>query len=492
MNKRKKPNLLFLYTDEQAVSTMPCYGNNKIVAPNFKKLAEKSFVFENCYCSQSVCTPSRSTILTGLYPHGTGCTQNNIPLSYETKTLPELADFSGYKTGHFGKWHLGDEVFAQHGFEKWASIEDAYRRYYRKERDINAHSSYYHWLVKQGIKPDTRSKNDGFEYFSRGFTARLPEKYSKPAYLAEESTRFIRENKDNPFIIYVNFLEPHMPFYGPRDHQHNLKDITLPPNFNALPDENQPLKTRLTRYWYEKNGINGLPLKTEDDWKRLIANYWGLVSLVDTYIGKILDSISENGIADETIVVFTSDHGDMMGSHNLVAKCVQYQEAVKVPLLLYVPWLRPKNIKQFVSQVDLVPTLLDLMGKSVPSALHGESWASSLEDNRHFPEKDVFIEWNGPDSGMAQIVLPDIMQKVYSIREATASISTPVRTIITPEGWKFNCSASGENELYNISEDSGETRNLVKDTALKGVILNLYERIFSFQHKTNDSTAIKF
>jgi len=497
MDNRKesrKPNLLFLYTDEQAVSTMPCYGNNLIEAPYLKALGEKSFVFERAYCSQSVCTPSRSTLLTGLYPHSTGCTENNIPLSTEVKCLPELADFSGYRTGHFGKWHLGDEVFAQHGFREWVSIDDAYRRYYRPERDKSAYSSYHQWLCEKGFKPG--DKLDRFDFFSRSYTARLPEEYSKPAYLAGEAGRFIRENRDNPFILYVNFLEPHMPFYGPRDGQHNPEGIPLPPNFNASPAANQPFKTQVLRYLFEKRGTSGLPLKTEEDWKKLISNYWGLVSLVDTYTGRILGALDENGVAENTIVVFTSDHGDMMGSHRLVAKCVQFEEAVRVPLLLHVPWLKPERVSPPVSQVDIVPTLLELMGKPVPGSLQGKSRASYLEGKeKPFPGEDVFIEWNGANCGMGlelphRIALPEIVTEAFPEDRVARAVSDPVRTVITPDGWKFNWSASGENELYNLADDPGETKNLIGKPEFKNLVKELYEKITAFQERTEDALSL--
>lgn len=487
--KLRQPNLVFIYTDEQAVSTMPCYGNRQIETPNLNSLADKSFVFDQCYCSQPVCTPSRSSILTGLYPHATGCTENNMLLPDNIKCLPELADFSGYKTGHFGKWHLGDEVFAQHGFEKWISIDDGYRKYYRPERDSSAHCSYYHWLRRSGIKPDV--DDNGFFSFSRGFTAGLPEEYSKPAYLAEESVRFIRNNKDNPFILYINFFEPHMPFSGPRDNQYNPDDISLPNNFNVLSD--QPFKASLYRYWYEKMGaISDQPLKSEKVWKRLIANYWGLVSLVDTHIGKILDAIEASGIDKQTIIVFTSDHGDMMGSHKLVGKCVQFQEAVRVPFMIHVPWLKPKGIKKPVSQVDIVPTLLELMGKTATESLHGKSLCDELSGRNISENNNVLIQWNGSNSPVTpdvpnQIIIHDIIKNAFPSEKAVSAITDPVRTIINSGGWKLNCSRLGENQLYNIREDPGETKNLIKDPSLKNVMKRLYENLLACQKRIGDN-----
>ncbi len=153
----KKPNLLFIFTDEQAAKTMAAYGNKMIETPNLNKLANESIVFENAYVTQPVCTPSRSTLMTGLYPHTNGCTANNIQLSEDTLCFPEMADFADYKVAYHGKWHLGDEIFRQHGYQEWVSIDDGYRRFYSDEKDKNDHSSYYHFLVENGFKPDVKT-----------------------------------------------------------------------------------------------------------------------------------------------------------------------------------------------------------------------------------------------------------------------------------------------------------------------------------------------
>jgi arylsulfatase A-like enzyme len=136
--KGRKPNLLFIWTDEQRADTMAVYGNRKIRVPNFNKLAAESIVFRNAYVTQPVCTPNRAAVMTGLWPHTSGLVTNNIPLPKETRCLNELIDDPDYRTAYMGKWHLGDEIFAQHGFEEWVSMEDGYSSYYAKERVISA------------------------------------------------------------------------------------------------------------------------------------------------------------------------------------------------------------------------------------------------------------------------------------------------------------------------------------------------------------------
>lgn len=455
----KKPNLLFLYTDEQAFNTLAAYGNDLIQMPNLNRLADQSVVFENAYVTQPVCTPSRSSLLTGLYPHSNGCTENNIPLRPETSCLPEMIERGEYVTAHYGKWHLGDELFRQHGFDEWVSIEDHYNLFFTEGRDKGAKSSYHDFLVSNGFAP-----GDG-DRFSREEAARLPEEFGKPAFLGGRASDFIRANKDNPFILYVNFLEPHMPFFGPRDNQYDRKSVPLPPNFENEPSKEQAAKSRLLKERFLRSGFEGKPLKTEDDWRDLIARYWGLCSLVDTHAGKILRTLEECGLWDDTLIVFTSDHGDMMGSHRLLAKCLMFEESVRVPFMMKLPGQRKSGrVAGPVNQIDVVPTLLDLLGERVPGHLQGASLKPLLEAGGGRADRPVVIEWNGGNNGMGDVVsgvnFPEWMTEMFDADTIRAAMADPVRSIVSPDGWKFNCSPRGEHELYNLNEDPLESRNL--------------------------------
>ena len=127
MTEQERVNLLFIFTDEQRYDTMAAYGNTRIEVPNLNRLANEGIIFKRAYVTQPICTPSRASIMTGLYPHTVGCVANNIPLPEDVPVLPELADFKEYSIGYIGKWHLGDEVFCQHRFDIWISTEDMYR-----------------------------------------------------------------------------------------------------------------------------------------------------------------------------------------------------------------------------------------------------------------------------------------------------------------------------------------------------------------------------
>ncbi|MHC4873886.1 MAG: sulfatase-like hydrolase/transferase [Planctomycetota bacterium] len=485
-----KPNILFIYTDEQAVNTLAAYGNNQIEMPALNRLSSQSTVFENAYVTQPVCTPSRSSLVTGLYPHTNGCIENNIPLRAETKCLPEMLSDKSYVSAHFGKWHLGDELFSQHGFDNWAGIEDAYNNYFSEGKDRNTFSHYHNFLIDRGYKPQTG------KHFRRKEAAGLPEEVSKPAFLAEKAEEFITENKDKPFILYINFLEPHMPFTGPRDTQYDPAEMPLPENFEDSLSDAQPLKTRLFAETYFKRGYEGQALQTKEDWQSLISRYWGLCSQIDTYIGKVLDCLESHGLTDNTVIVFTSDHGDMMGSHRLLAKCVMFEESVKVPLFIKLPGQKEgRRVSGPVSQVDLVPTLLDLLGEDVPAYLQGKSLAPLLAGDNRESSDNVFIEWNGCDSGLfgGKDLNKDqvpVNLSGYSSEELSAAVKDHVRSVITPEGWKFNYSQLGEHELYSLIDDPLEKNNLTGDNLYDEIKNNLAGLIIEWQKKTDDQVVL--
>ena len=473
--QRRKPNLLVLWTDEQRADTMAAYGNRRIHAPSLNRLAAESFVFRNATVSQPVCTPSRSTVMTGLWPHQCGCTANNIPLPAATPCLPQLLADPDYRTAYMGKWHLGDEIFAQHGLAEWVSIE-YYRAYYSQGRDRSRKPDYHHWLEELGYKPDRKGA------FSRGFAARRPIEHCKPKFLELRACDFLRRHRREPWVLYVNFLEPHMPFFGPLDEEHSLDEVALPTNFDDPLEDNEPLRYRLAR-----ESCIARYGESAEQIRKLIRRYWGLVTQVDRSVGAILATLDELGLADDTLVVYTSDHGDMMGSHRMVEKCVMYQEAVRVPWLMRVPWLgrEQRIIEHPVSQIDLVPTVLDLLGSRAGEGLPGHSLVPVLQGGK--PAEDhVFIEWT-PGQGALR---HEKATKLASRDEIARVARENTRTVISPDGWKLCLSDRDKSQLFHLATDPGETTNLFDTGKHQPVVARLTERIHRWQEQTKDSVKV--
>jgi arylsulfatase len=483
----RPPNLLFIITDQQRADTMAVFGNNKIRVPNLNNLARESVVFRNTYVSQPVCTPSRSTILTGLYPHTNGCTANNVPLSPRIVCLPEMISDGRYKTAYFGKWHLGDEIFPQHGFQEWAAIDDSYIKYYGDSRNKKERSAYHNWLIQKGYEPDQKN-----ETFSREFVTTLPYEHSKPKFLAAKAIDFLTRNKDNPFILYLGIFEPHSPFNGPFDSMYSHSDIELPLNFGDLLEDNEPLRNRLLRQDFITNGTKGYQLQTEIQWREMISNYWGLISQVDRSVGEILTKLESLGLKKDTIVVFTSDHGDMMGSHQLALKSVMYQEAVRVPFIIRYPRLfnSQRIFENPVSHIDLVPTLISLLNveSATGNALQGHSLLPFIENSR-IQQDHVFIEWNPnllrPISKRLPLSIPSV-----SAEERDRLADQHIRTVVSPDGWKLCLSDRDLNQLYHLKTDPGETTNLYYNQNYMRIINNLKEKIFAWQDRTADNVEL--
>lgn len=485
----RKPNLLFIFTDEQRYDSMLCYGNTFIQTPNLDGLADESIVFERAYVTQPVCTPARASIMTGLYPHTAKLPTNDISLPDDVPTIAEMVS-PDYKRAYIGKWHLGDELSAQHGFDTWISTEDGYVWSYSSKRPRPPVSDYCEFLTHNGFEPN--AEIDGERIFTRGVSARMPEEFTKATFTAREAERFIRENKADPFVLYINFLEPHMPYTGPFDNLYDPKSLPQSPAFLKKPAPNSSLYHQLMAEIWENAVFDGQDLSKRQGWLTMQARYWGLVTLVDRAVGRILRALEESGAADNTIVVFTSDHGDMMGDHSILAKCVMYEEAVRVPLLVRVPWLGRSQwrISRPIGQVDIVPTLLELMGQPIPGHLEGTSRANVIEGGNTLDD-DVFIEWNsslGIDAALPSN--PNHRERIMA--KAQPIHGQPMRTIVTSDSWKLTLSHVDQCELHDLNEDPHELRNLFNAPAQKARIADLTAKVRQWQKRTSDDCCPAF
>ena len=471
-----RPNLLYIFTDQQRADTLACYENRQIETPALNGLAEDSFVFENAYVSQPVCSPARATMLTGLWPHTAGVPSCNVPLAADVPTIAEMLP-GDYDTAFMGKWHLGDEIFPQHGFRTWVGTEDQYRRGYSESERLAEVSDYHHFLADNGHAPDMELL--GQEVFSRHYAASLPEECTKAWYLGERASEYIRRQGDDPFALCVSYLEPHPPHTGPLNDYYDPDSLPAGPAFMRQPPFDAPLLVRLMAAFYMQSENYGLDLRTEAGWRALMARYWGNITLVDRSVGKILKALEESGKADDTIVVFTSDHGELMGDHGILGKTLMYEESIKVPMLLRAPMVEqpPRRVGGRFSHIDLVPTLLELLGIEERAGLQGRSRVPVLQARDNLDSDDVFIEWSGAD-GHARAGLGEA--------EPNQSMVHQYRTIVTSDGWKLNTYGKGQGELYELNSDPFELENLYHQDGQRGRIGELTDRIRAWQEETED------
>lgn len=482
-----QPNILFILTDQQRQDSMAAYGNDWIDAHHLDELAGQSFIFENCYCTQPVCTPSRGSLMTGLYPHATGVVRNKIPLPTDIPSLGELMP-DNYHNAHMGKWHLGDDVIAQRGYDTWVAIEDFHRPYSKKEYR-NVEPAYNNWLREHGVTPPPPTQS--YEAWMGG--AGLTEEQTQAGFLGHVASEFIRDypNKPDaktPWLLHVNFFEPHPPYTGPLNELYAPDEIDVGPAFMQRPNSGS-LINRLRADFYLGGGNNPLGLEggdthdttTEAGWRKLRAQYFANVTLIDRQVGRILAALKESGQSDRTIVVFASDHGEMAGDHGMCEKRSLYEEAVRVPLFIHIPWLnngKSKRIEGSVSLVDMMPTLLELAGATPPQDIHGKSRVDVLRGEADLSENDVFVEWNG--FGDRNLGNPEINRMA----------AIPWRSVISSDRFKLNLSPGDQGELYDLANDPYELHNLFDEPAQRDRVRDLAARIRLWQMETGDDTAL--
>ena len=464
---QKQPNILLLWTDQQRADTMACYGNHVIHTPNLNLLSQQSFVFKNAYCTQSLCTPARASLVTGLWPHKHKAIQNSAFLDSNLDSIGEIIPDS-YNKAYFGKWHLGDEFIAQRGFREWLSIEDYhdYRINVSKPEYSRLHSGYHKFLINAGYPADKRTE-DGLKVHSREFCAVLPPRYTKSHFLSGAAQQFLSEQTPNkPFFLSVSFLEPHPPMFSAYNDVHDPDSLPVSPAFMQIPKENTPEYLRKRATEFIETGFKNFDLSTENDWRRLMANYYGVVSLVDEAIGSILAKLAELGLEENTIVVFTSDHGEMLGDHMLLKKGVMYEPAIKIPFMIRVPWLSKQQniIQERINHLDLIPTLLDIIEEPSRTGLDGISLLNLLHNPNKALERNMFVEWN-------DVYEPDKIG----------------RTIIAPENWKLTVRVNGQNELYDLNSDPYELDNKFFQAQYGNITDELIQRLADWQNKVSDT-----
>jgi arylsulfatase A-like enzyme len=471
----RKPNLIVFLPDQQRADTIACYGGKKVHAPNLNKLAAESVVFERTYVTHPVCTPSRSSLMTGTWPHINGCTRNSVPLDRRFRVFPELMQDKDYRTAYMGKWHLGEEGPAGRGFHQWISTEN--------------HGDYTNFLIAAGVTPD---KQDG--RFSELVISNLPLELSRPKFLEKHACEFIEKHFRDPFVLVVAFVEPHSPYNGPLNDEHPLDEVDL--DFTAtLPEsENIPLRYRLMREWQQAEAVldwQRLPCQfffgvTSDEYRSIKQRYLGLVTLVDQSIGAILGCLEQFGLSDNTIVVHTSDHGDSLGAHHLFGKEVMFEEAARVPLLVRLPGhKRARIVPQPVSHIDFVPTLLDLLGQPKHLQCAGKSLLPLIrEDTAATTPENIFMEWAPNRTKVRKGT------SLASRRMIKRAVDESTRALVSPAGWKLCLRDKDLNELYNLNNDPLETRNLYSDRQCASVISRLAGEIHRWQDSSQDKLKV--
>jgi len=371
----KRPNILLLMTDNQRSSALGCAGNTIIQTPNIDRLAAEGVRFENAFCTTSICAASRASIFTGQYRRTHGYTFNTPPLSRQAmqNSYPALLRAAGYRTGFVGKFGIG----AQDG------AADQMFDFFRRAIACDTRSPYY------------RKVDDG----TRKHLTRIN---------GDRAIAFLRSCRDDkPFCLSVSFSAPHPEDDNPqqyvydRVYQDLYADVTIPPPsvshpryFERLPDF---IKNSMNRHrWFRR-------FDTPEKYQEMIKSMYRMITGVDAQVGRIMAELERLGLHENTVVIFTSDNGIMVGEHGLTGIWLMYEGSIRVPLVIYDPRLgaprRAAQVAQMALNIDLPATMLDLAGLEIPRGMQGRSLLPLLRGEPVRWRNDFFYEHLFQDGG---------------------------------------------------------------------------------------------
>jgi choline-sulfatase len=351
----KKPNILLVFPDQLGAGWLPVYGNPIVRAPVLNSFARQSVVFEQAITSAPVCTPYRGCLLTGLYPSQTGVTDNGMALPPDATTLAHHLSNAGYETRYIGKWHLSGDPQGN----RWVPPHQrgGFQHFTGWESHHVDHSAGLIWADNPDVAISLGAhETDGL------------------AEIVIEQLAAVQP----PFCMVVSFQAPHPPCSPPDEFRAPYQNIDLMPEPNAdrAAWYNQP-------EWNANYGV-----------QEFRERYFGEITQIDAAFGRILQALDANGLADDTVVIFTSDHGEMAGAQGLFGKGVMYQEALHVPLMVRMPRQRvARRVAAPVSTVDFLPTLLDLAGCDPVHGAPGASFRPILEGAAGDARRAVFSEY---------------------------------------------------------------------------------------------------
>ena len=486
----RKPNILFIMTDQQRADHVGFMGNGVVQTPHLDSLAASGCVFENAWVSNPVCMPNRATILTGRMPTAHGVIFNDRSLDWHANTFVRQLRADGYRTALLGKSHL------QHGMSRnavvdfrgegavlpsepdgWDQFED-FERYtdalpkdpddfygFEKielsiDHGARVTGHHLHWALERGARredlltphdqtaPGQKRSDEWWQIYE----APYEEQYHSTRFVTERTQQFIKESceGDQPWMALCSYPDPHHPMCppGPWFDRHSPDDMPLPQSRHD-PLEHAPAHLRL---------LQGVHPSKQRDWvapcgfgndrllSQAIAATYGMIEMVDQGVGQILRQLEQLGVRDNTIIVFTSDHGDMMGDHGLFLKgFMHYRGTLQVPLIIDAPGMPALRSRGLSSSIDIAPTLLELCSLAGYDGIQGKSLTPMLADSAARVRDHVLIE-----------------DDVATITAKLTPIPAKTRTVIT-EQYRYTRNSKGEEQLMDLIADPDEMRDLTAE-----------------------------
>ena len=436
-----QPNIICIVVDDLRWDELGCSGHPYVRTPHIDRLAQEGTMFRNAFATIPLCSPSRASILTGLYPHGNGIVDNvdRSVESHRLATFPQQLQKAGYETAFIGKWHMGNDSSPRPGFDHWVSLRG------------------------QGTSNDPEINVNGETLHMKGYTTDL---------LTERTVDYLRDNREQPFCICLShkamhpetaqgpdgkLSDPIASNFVPADRHRNLyQGVSIPRRPNASSaGKGKPALSR------SLDGV--LPLSRETGSSdEVILGRQRMLAAVDDGLGEIYKVLEESNQLDNTLVVLTSDHGYFYGEHGLsVERRLAYEESIRIPLLMRCPGIVPagETRDQLATTVDLAPTFIELAGAKIPEGLHGESLKACLDDSTTQGRDSILVEY------YSDVVFDRIQNMGYeAIRTAD---------------WKYirYVDLEGMDELYDLRDDPYEVSNRIDDRTAAVELVRLKGRL---------------
>lgn len=508
----RRPNVIVVVADQLRADHLGFAGNPVVKTPNLDRLAAAGVVFSEATVANPTCSPNRASLLTGRWPsaHGTRC--NGITMDPNASTMVRSMAHDGYRTAAVGKlhhqnmgWPFEDEQRVEiqatdplllseghrdavefdrePGWDRWENRADHEAAFIRMPKDYygyqdvdlvighgdNPGGHYLHWALERGLDPRTvggaANAVAAYSGWNQVYETAVPAELHPSAYIAEKAVERIEAlaGTNDPFFLFVSFPDPHHPFSPPAGYSdlYRPDDIPLPVGFN----QDHSASPEHIRALAEHRGEPGQDSTmtwavTEDQYRHAAAAQYGLITLLDAQIGRILDSVREQGIDDDTMVVFTSDHGDLLGDHGLMLKhFTHYRALTNVPFVIKAPGVAPSRSDALVSTVDLAPTLLELSGTEPFRGIQGKSLVPVLKGDARTVRDALIIEEDQPFG------LPGLPGPVR------------MRTILTPRARLTRYFGTPIVELFDHGTDPDEMHNVAADPAHDELLRELTERM---------------
>ncbi len=433
-----RPNVLFILCDDLRPDALGCYGSKHVKTPNIDRLAAEGVRFKNTFCTTSLCSPSRASILSGVYAHGHGVTNNFTEYPAQMASFPQTLHEAGYATAYIGKYHMGEENDEPRPGFDWFVTHKGQGKYFDTEWNLNGKK-------REVVKG----------YYT--------------SVVTDMTLDWLKQQKaEKPWCMFLGHKAPHS-FYTPEPkYEHSFDKVRVPYPATAFQLDDKPawIKQR-SPTWH---GIYG-PLfewrkkfpddrpEAVKDFENMVHGYWGTVLSVDDSVARLREFLEETKQLENTIIVFMGDNGLLEGEHGMVDKRTAHEASLRIPLVVRFPALgQGKVIDQQVLTVDMAPSVLDLCAVPALSKIHGKSWVKLA--------KEGDAEWR--------------TSWFYHYNYETQFPYTPNVRAIRTDRWKYIHYPHGDGgpdrhmaELYDLKSDPGETKNLIGKTELAGQVTAL-------------------